>query len=314
MNRGNARKVIYRSDRDCERFLEQLKDNLETYDVRLYAFVLMKNHYHLLVRTEQANLSRFVQRLNTSYALYFRYKHNAPGHVFQGRFKAKIVEDDEYAHRLIRYIHLNPVKMEKQKPLSRGEKIEWLEKYPWTSYHGYVQAKKALDWIDYSLLKTYGRNWAEARRKYKAYALAMVHENDDEFLEALQASAYAIGDEDFVQEMEEKLKDRRKGDDRDRDIIWPASGMSLESIDRFIAEKYGIDAALLKDHGHRAGEAKTAAIEMSVRYSGKSMREIGAHYGNMTSSSVSMVRKKVRDGDAGFQKRIDELARKLDVV
>ena len=109
-SRGNGRQRIFFDDDNRERFLQQLKDNLETYDVILYAYVLMSNHYHILVRTKHPNLSRFMQRLNTSYALYFRYKRHTTGHVFQGRYKAKIVEGDTYMIALSRYIHLNPTK------------------------------------------------------------------------------------------------------------------------------------------------------------------------------------------------------------
>ncbi len=71
----------------------------------------MDNHVHLLCRTPRANLSRFMQRVLSSYALYSRYKHRRPGHLFQGRFKAKLVEDDVYLLAVTRYIHLNPVKI-----------------------------------------------------------------------------------------------------------------------------------------------------------------------------------------------------------
>ena len=65
-------------------------------DVKLYAYVLLDNHFHLLLRTPRGNLSRFMQRLCTAYAMYAHYKHRRPGHQFQGRFKAKLVQDDLY--------------------------------------------------------------------------------------------------------------------------------------------------------------------------------------------------------------------------
>ena len=110
MSRGNGRKRVFFDD-DCLRFLRQLRDNLTTYDVVLYGYVLMDNHFHLLAKTNRANLSRFMQRLNTSYALYFRYKHHSPGHVLQGRYRAYVhacvMEDDRpllEAMRSSRYV------------------------------------------------------------------------------------------------------------------------------------------------------------------------------------------------------------------
>ena len=82
-SRGNARQSLFHTDQDRQRFLLQLQDNLESYGVVLYAWVLMTNHFHLVVRTPRANLSRFMQRLNSSYSLYYRYKHRKPGHERQ---------------------------------------------------------------------------------------------------------------------------------------------------------------------------------------------------------------------------------------
>ena len=102
-SRGNGRADIFWTDDDRQRFLGQLAHHLRLAAVVLYAYVLMDNHFHLLVRTPRANLSAFMQRLLTAYALYARYKHRRPGHVFQGRFKAKLVEDDVYLRAVTRY-------------------------------------------------------------------------------------------------------------------------------------------------------------------------------------------------------------------
>ncbi len=125
-SRGNGRAVIFWSDDDRQRFLAQLADSLHTAGVRLYAFALMENHFHLLVRTPRANLSRFMQRLLTRYALYSRYKHRRPGHLFQGRFKAKLLEDDVYLTAVTRYIHLNPVKIAAFRRVGARERLLYL--------------------------------------------------------------------------------------------------------------------------------------------------------------------------------------------
>jgi len=108
--RGNGRAKIFYHDADRQRFLRQLADGVDSAAVLLYAYVLMENHFHLLLRTPRANLSRFMLRLNTSYALYARYKHRKPGHQFEARFKAKLVQDHNYLLAATRYIHLNPIK------------------------------------------------------------------------------------------------------------------------------------------------------------------------------------------------------------
>ena len=310
-SRGNGRQVIFHSDRDRLRFLDQLQDNIETFGVELYAYVLMSNHYHLLVRTRHANLSRFVQRLNTSYGLYYRYKHARPGHVFQGRYKAKLVEGDEYLLRLTRYIHLNPVKTREADGLTREERVERVESYAWSSYPGYAREARALPWVKYDVLKGYGRSWGEARRRYKAYVHAMVMESDEPLREVMEESAYAIGDEEFVRGVERTLRGRWKGGSGHRDIDLPEERVSLDEISRAVAARYGVEMERLKEHGHVGGEAKVMALELATRVSGLTQREIGAYYGGIGSSAVAMMRRKVRAGTAALQARLHSLLKQF---
>jgi REP element-mobilizing transposase RayT len=92
--RGNERKAIYRSDTDRAHFLELLGEATEAFGIRVHAYVLMDNHYHLLVETPEANLSQAMQWLNVSYSVWFNRRHDRAGHLFQGRFKSVVVEDD----------------------------------------------------------------------------------------------------------------------------------------------------------------------------------------------------------------------------
>lgn len=97
------------------------------------AYALMGNHFNLVVRTPEANLSAFMQRVMTSYALYARYRHKRPGHIFQGRFKAKLIEGDGYLRRVTRYVHLNPVKTKATARLSLDERRRLLEEHRWSN-------------------------------------------------------------------------------------------------------------------------------------------------------------------------------------
>jgi putative transposase len=165
-SRGNGRADIFFSEEDREGFLAQLAHHLQQCGVDLQAFVLMQNHIHLLCRTPRANLSHVMQRLLSSYALYWRYKHRRPGHLFQGRFKAKLVEDDSYLLAVTRYLHLNPVKIAVCRRMSRQDRLARLEAYRWSSYGGYAAAAKALEFVDYDVLDAYGRDLAGAARKF----------------------------------------------------------------------------------------------------------------------------------------------------
>jgi len=315
MSRGNARQRIFRSDDDRRRFLRQLRDNLATYDVRLYAYVLMPNHYHLLIQTRRANLARFMQRLGSSYALYFRYKHRWPGHVLQGRYRAKLVGGDEYLLPLSRYIHLNPVRTAAAGRLPKRRRLGLLEKYPWSSLAGYVRQKAAETWICYDLLRQFGSTPAHARRHYRAYVQACLMEDDAPLREALRASRYAIGSPAFAKKVEKMLQKQREARPAQRDLDLPRPLVDLQTIDRIVAEAFRIDPARLRQHGRRAGEAKAFAIELACRLTDWNQRQLGAYYGGITSMAVCMARRRFREeGTPGHQDLRARLAKLENAV
>jgi hypothetical protein len=98
----------------------------------------MPNHAHLVVETPLGNISRFMQRLNTAYGMYRRYKRRRPGHCFQARYGAKLVSGDLYLLRVTRYVHLNPVKVKALSGASAKARVAHLNAYPWTSYGVYI--------------------------------------------------------------------------------------------------------------------------------------------------------------------------------
>ena len=108
--RGNERKAVFKSIRDRQKFIEYLETATERYNAVIHAYCLMDNHYHLLLETPSGNLPQIMQHINGAYTTYFNLKRVRAGHLFQGRYKAILVEMDEYAKELSRYIHLNPVR------------------------------------------------------------------------------------------------------------------------------------------------------------------------------------------------------------
>jgi len=286
-SRGNGRADIFHADEDRQRFLAQLAHHLHLCAVDLYAFVLMDNHLHLLCRTPRANLSRFMQRLLSSYALYSRYKHRRPGHLFQGRFKAKLVEDEVYLLAVTRYIHLNPVKIAACRRVSAAQRLKRLEGYPWSSYGGYAAARKALEFVNYDVLQEYGRDLAAARRQYRAYVQACLLEDDAPLREAMSANRYAIGGWGFIERTEERIERRRSGRLQDGDLDLPRRVVSLDEIDEAVARHYRIAPGLLSAHGRRAGCAKSVAMELAAQLADLSGRAVGEHYGVCANAVVA---------------------------
>jgi putative transposase len=113
INRGNRNERIFMSGSDYLLFLEKLIEYAAVYDVIVFSYCLMSNHYHLFLETQHANLGKFMQSLNTSFTLSINKKYHKCGHLFQGRYKAQLVETELYKNQLSRYIHLNPVKIKK---------------------------------------------------------------------------------------------------------------------------------------------------------------------------------------------------------
>src|SRR5271165_3864766 len=154
--RGNERKDIFRDDTDRFHFLELLSELGGRFGVRIHAYVLLDNHYHLLLETPEANLSRTVQWFNVSYCVWFNRRHRRAGHLLQGRFGAFIVEDDAGWQEVARYVHLNPVRIsalalnKRQRAAARegvgavpspavvAERLRQLREFRWSSYRGYA--------------------------------------------------------------------------------------------------------------------------------------------------------------------------------
>ncbi len=275
----------------------------------LYAYVLLDNHFHILVRTPRANLSAFMQRLLTAYALYARYKHRRPGHLFQGRFRAKLVEDDAYLLAVTRYIHLNPVKIAACRRMNGQQRLDRLEAYPWSSYGGYAAAGKAQEFVTYDVLKEYGRDQAMARRHYRAYVAACLLEDDGPLLEAMAASRYAIGSAAFAEKTDVRIEERRSGRVQDRDLDLPRWTVPLEEIDAAVARRYGLDPAVLKAHGRHAGPAKAVAVALASRLAEANGRAVGEHYG-IGSSAIGAIHRRLADRPEALDV-VESLARQL---
>lgn len=142
MARGNGRQRIFHADADYQRMTDGLAKTIARTGWQVFAFVWMPNHIHLFVRTPKPNLSVGMQYLLSGYANWYAKRHQRTGHLFQGRFKAELVEDESYFWTLSRYVHLNPVRG--KKPL-----VDHPSSWGWSSYPGYCRKSARVDWIEY---------------------------------------------------------------------------------------------------------------------------------------------------------------------
>lgn len=142
MARGNSRQRIFFDEVDYGRFLHGIEATIDRFRFEVFSFVCMPNHIHLFFRTPQPNLSRGMQYLLSGYANWFNTRHRRSGHVYQGRFKGELIEDEQYFWTVSRYVHLNPVRG--KRPL-----VPRPEQWQWSSYPGYHRKQKQVAWIAY---------------------------------------------------------------------------------------------------------------------------------------------------------------------
>jgi putative transposase len=201
--RGNERKAVFKSKRDREKFLEYLESATESYQAVIHAYCLMDNHYHLLLETPAGNLSRIMHHVNGAYTTYFNVKQARIGHLFQGRYKAIVVEKEEYAKELSRYIHLNPV---------RAKMVQTPEQYAWTSYRFYIGKEKAPPWLQRRFILGYfGRSIKAAQKDYEKFVTQLVDKDYESPLKDVFGSTL-LGRQAFIDFIKKEFISSRKSD------------------------------------------------------------------------------------------------------
>lgn len=265
-SRGNAKQEIFLDEKDFVNFLNILCLVVKRYNFILHAYCLMTNHYHLLIETPDGNLSKGMRQLNGLYTQKFNTRHNKVGHLLQGRYKAIIVDKDNYLLELCRYIVLNPL---------RARMVENLESWRWSSYRACAGYEKGLpclvpDWI----LSQFGSTIIEATTNYKDFILAGI--NKESPWEKLKGQIY-LGNDKFIEQI--------KGFMRGKETI-----KEIPKTQRYIARPPLEEILNLK---HNKDIREKTVYEAHVQY-GYTLEEIaeflGLHY-----TTVSRIVKKVEE-------------------
>jgi REP element-mobilizing transposase RayT len=163
-SRGNEQGDIFYDNTDRWQFLDIVGELAERFEVDIFAYVLMDNHYHLLLKTNRANLSKIMQCFGTTYTRRFNNRHERSGHLFQGRYKSIIIENDAYLNQLSCYIHRNPLK---------AGIVNRLADYQWSSYLAYGYGKSKPNWLSTKLILsqyTKGDEHKQYREKVQKYS------------------------------------------------------------------------------------------------------------------------------------------------
>lgn len=197
-SRGDRRETIFDDDQDRHAFLSVVGQAMDRFDAVVLAYCLMDNHYHLVIHTRRPNLSRLMQHLNGVYTQLYNRRHRKVGHLFQGRFKGILVDENAYMLEVCRYVDLNPV---------RARIVRDPGKWPWSSYGAHTGQVPSPSWLDTFAVHGYllGRNAATAadRRKAALRYIALVAAGKGVKLweEALAGQIF-LGGQEFVERMQ----------------------------------------------------------------------------------------------------------------
>jgi REP element-mobilizing transposase RayT len=261
-SRGNQKQAIFLSDEDRYYFLKILRDAHERLNVIVHLYCLMKNHYHLGLETPGANLSQIMHFINSAYSIYLNVKHERCGHLFQGRFKAILVQTDVYAKTLAIYIHGNPVK---------DRIVDHPELYQWSSCQDYYGTRKPPNWLNKDVIMgCFGCSVELLRAEHRAYldpALGLSIKID-----LKKAARVGIwGDKEFIDKVRRAyLKERIERPDPELcELKRLRSRPELPSIKAEVDKELGTDSRY----------AKKCTIFLAHKYANYKLREIGEFFG-----------------------------------
>ena len=301
MNRGRRREKIFQDGKDHQAFVKLLRDASEMFRVRVAAFCLMPNHYHLLLQTPEANLTRCMRHVGGVYTQHYNREHGHDGQLFRGRYKALLVDLDEYLLGLVRYIHRNPLK---------AGLVEALEAYPWSSHPGYLAPHDdAWSWLHTEpVLMKFGDDPAEAVHGYRRF---MEVDADDQGIERIfgrKKLPAVLGGRDFVQSIKDRFFSQKLHSEVPAAKILAPSAEEVLSAVRTV---YGAGKKeLYRSTRGVTNEPRNVAVYLIRTQRGERLNEIADRFRmrnySTASSAVANVKRRL-DQDPTFRERVESI-------
>jgi len=297
-SRGNEGKPIFRTDTDRKKFLSYLQSAHEKYGALVHCYCFLPNHYHLLLDTPRGNLSEILHHINGSYTTYFNIKWKRSGHLFQGRFKAILVEKEVYAQELSRYIHLNPV---------RAGLVEDPSSYPWSSYGCYIGLRKRPDWMETrTILGYFSEDEKKAYKGYRDFVEEAMGKKVRNPLKEVIGSTFLCSQR-YIERAVKSAGVPHNGDKRNLPALRVLrKGPTLKEIENWIG-------GVIPREG---GIFRKFCLYFSHRFGDYSLDEIGAYYGMKgaaVSQAVRRFQKKIRE-ESELQKIESKLLRNQQLL
>jgi len=303
MNRGRQAEKIFIDDHDYKAFVDLLRETTEAWNVRIAAYALMPNHYHLLIHTPAGNISRAMRHINGVYTQRFNKRHLVDGQLFRGRYKSILVSGDSYLLQLVRYIHKNPLK---------AGLVTDLKAYPWSSHKPYLSVAKKWDWLHKQfILSLLSR---AKNSQLKAYRRLLSADDNEKFEKMMTAKKWPsiLGPQDFIDWVKSTYKETNGHLE-----IPQAKELRLD-IDMILSvacKYYKVDRSeLLLTKRGTFNEARCASIYLIRRLRQDTLVDIGEIFNLDKYSSVSSIIERMKSRikqDRKLKNRIQKLEKQL---
>ncbi len=301
MNRGRRREVIFPAKEDYLAFIEVLKETVSLWNIKIAAYCLMPNHYHLLLQTPEGNLSRCMRHINGVYTQRYNRRNRHDGQLFRGRYKSILLDSDNYLTVLVRYIHRNPL---------RAGMVTRLEDYAWSSHNGYLSKSSKWNWLNkeaFFQLLTHDKS--KRLREYREF----IDEEDSEEIISIFSKKKALsvlGTDKFGNWVKEKYSAFLfKEEIPESKVLIPDKG----KIKIAVCKAYQVDIASL--YGIRRGvanEPRNIAIYLTRFLRHDSLKDIGKEFKIPNYSSVSSIVESMKANLASnkkLRKQVDKIKR-----
>jgi len=304
MNRGNTGTNIFRSERDREKFLEYVGKAVKRYEIKVHTYCLMSTHYHFLIETPHPNLSQAIKWINVSYSMYFNRKRRRVGHLFQGRFKAVLVDADEYLKHLSRYIHLNPV---------RARMVEHCKDYAWSSYRalsGYVESPQWLetDWL-WSL---FGEDRGAATKRYRDF-IESVENEDIENPSDEVVGGVVLGGADFVNWVKKTFLNKDSNSKEIPQLKSLKPRPTPDELTQAVSDEFACGREMLLRKGKKRNLARDVAIYLSRELTGETGVALGRRF-DISGAGITVRHNQIANqlgADRELKRRIDRIRKKI---
>lgn len=304
MNRGRRGEFVFADSEDYELFIALLRETSEMFAIRISAFCLMSNHYHILMQTPAGNLSRAMRHINGVYTQRYNRRRNADGQLFRGRYKSVLVEEDSHLLEILRYIHRNPV---------RAHICSAVGEYPWSSHPGYVSSAKEWDWLHKEfLLGMFSREKDQARSHYKNFVQGEESSEVTDFFSRKNLPSF-FGSQDFIDLVKSNCRELQCHDEipQSRDLA-----PTIAEIRKTVCQCYEIDERNLeRSKRGQVNEPRNVAVYLARKQCGLRLEEIGQEFGIRKYSTVSSIVTRTDNQlaqDKHLRNRLEEIRLKID--